>query len=409
MAIEHIQFLNCDACGSRFRDHGQGRVGSRMLCDKCRAEYEEALGEAPVTSGEEGDLVADIERTLAELESGKMADSFAPGPEAPPGLDDPSVGAGETSASVAEIAARLGSAPRPQLERRTHERDWELRAKGKRDDLPRSDSALRRWRWPLYGGLALSVIAGTAVTLWRLRVRGQNLKVQPVVQWRDPASATIPVPDLPAYEEARELALRFATEPDPDAVLEMIRTWPGCREDVAAFLAENPPVGPAEEMLSDMPPVIRPDIVYQSFGLLLPSGIGRLIQVVESDDGPKVDFKAYVEWCSVPPESLLRGELDHADEVRAILRPSTYYNFEFSDSEKYLALSATLAGQREQLMVYVARDSPEAQDLARSISQIGMHPATFSLQAVGESHKHQQFLLSELLAIGFVVPAKGGE
>ena len=267
---------------------------------------------------------------------------------------------------------------------------------------------LRRLRWPIYVALALLLVVATAVTVWKLRLRGKDLKPAPVARTAGGGSATLPVPDLPAYEVARDLALRFVAEEDPREVLKMIRQWPGCLQEVTAFLADNPPVEGVDKLLSDMPPVIRPDVVYQGFGLTLPSGSGRLVLILETADGPKVDFKAYTEWCSVPGKALLDGEVDHADEVRAILGPSTYYNYEFSDSDRYLAFGATLGGGTEPLTIYVIRDSAEAEQLTRAINRIGMHPATFSLQAVGESHKRRQFLLSGLLAIGFVVPEEGG-
>ena len=100
----------------------------------------------------------------------------------------------------------------------------------------------------------------------------------------------------------------------------------------------------------------------------------------------------------------MAGTVEQADEGRAILRPSTYYNFEFASSQRFRAFSATLAGQKEQLTVYVPRESPAAEPLVRAVRQVGMHPATFSMRALGESHKRQQYLLTELKATGFVIP-----
>jgi len=372
MAIEHIRFQNCDACGRRFRDSGRQVSYAKVLCEECQEkEKQRDPEEEPVPEIEE-------EHSPEDLDIGSL-DDLSAGEDA---------GEGGMGPTLEEIAART---PRRHRRRRSQTK------------------TANRLSWPLYAGCLLLVIGIGLAGLWRARIKGRQLAEQGAEDSPFGGVPVLPVPDLPDYEKARELAGRFVREGEVEEVMGMIRPWPGMKKAVGEFLAENPPVDGAAEMLSDMPPVIQTGIVYQrivyqSFGLLLPDGTGRLVQVVETSDGPKVDFKAYVEWCSVPPDELLAGKVEQADEVRAILRPSTYYNFEFASSEQFLAFSATLAGQSEQLTVYVPREGDAVEPLARAVQQIGMHPATFSLQSVGESYQRQQFLLSELKAIGFVVP-----
>jgi len=373
MAIEHIRFQNCDACGRRFRASGGRIVRAKVLCDECRVRDAQPEPAAqPV-----------LEIPDEELLAGELDINL---------LDDPPVGeqagAAVKGPTLEEIAART-----PGRQRRL------------RGDYP----ALQHLRWPFYAGCVLLLIGIGGMSLWQARSKGREGVVESVGESPFADLPVLPVPGLPGYEESRDLAGRFVSEGDVEAVIGMIRPWPGMEEVVAGFLAENPPVDGAAKFLSDMPPEIQTGIVYQSFGLVLPDGTGRLVQVVNTNDGPKVDFKAYVEWCSVSPDELFSGRIAQADEIRAIVRPSTYYNFEFANSERYLAMTATVSGRKEQLTVYVPRGSDAVEPLIRAVRQIGMHPATFSLQAVGESHQRQQFLLSDLKAIGFVVPEGRGE
>lgn len=374
MAIEHIRFQNCDACGRRFRDSGPGISRVKQLCDDC------------LTREESGSPDQVEPKPVAEISEEELfVDDLAID-----ALDLPSVGGddeaeGGSGPSMEEIAART---------------------KVRRRRLHRPYQAAKRLRWPIYASFGLAAVMSAVVGVWLARNKGRELAQEdgggPVLV----STPVLPVPGLPGYEEARELALRFVCEGELEEVLGMIRPFPGMREEVAAFLMEHPPDGGSDEMLSDMPPVVQAEIAYQSFGLLLPDGTGRLVQVVETPGGPKIDFKAYVEWCSVSREALLAGEVKQADEVRAILRSLTYYNYEFSDSERFEAFSAALMGQSEHLRVYVPRDGEIIGPLRRAVGQIGMHPATFSIRAVGESHTRRQFLLTDLKAAGFVVPDK---
>lgn len=367
MAIERIRFQTCDACGQRFRDAGRQISYAKMLCKECREKAKRRGLEAEMAlEGTEDELLPEeLDIELLEV---------VPGEE--------TVAERAAGPTLDEIAART-----PRRRRRR-----------------RSTAGLERLRWPIYAGCLLVAIGIGVAGLWRARVKGRHV--------RSPAGGdspfgdvpVLPVEGLPDYEKSRDLARRFVREGEVEEVMKMIRPWPGMKQAVDGFLAENPPVDGAAEMLSDMPPIIQADIVYQSFGLLLPDGTGRLVQVIKTSDGPRVDFKAYVEWCSAPRDELVAGTVEQADEVRAILRPSTYYNFEFASAERFLAFSATLAGEKEPLTVYVPRDSPAAETLVRAVRQVGMHPATFSLRAVGESHKRQQYLLTDLKATGFVVP-----
>ena len=153
-----------------------------------------------------------------------------------------------------------------------------------------------------------------------------------------------------------------------------------------------------------MPPEIEGGVAYQLFGLILPDGRGCLVPVVPTAAGPKVDFKAVCEWSSVPVAQLLDGSVEEAGEVRAMLRPSTYYNYGFVDSERYLAFDATLGALDRTLVFYAPRGGDEARRIAEAVGPIGMHPVTVAIRSVDGSFRHQQFLITRLLAIGFVVP-----
>lgn len=406
MSIEHFRFMVCDECGVRFRTDRPGVVlGARVLCDQCSGlavvEADAAEAGAPVTE----------EQIFRELDEGSRSPRapLPPRPELPPlpAAAAPPTGDERALEPIGPMPELSVDLPRRRRRRRRKMRQrkrewWSGEVVGGRGRGRRSRRRRWRWRWPRRVALAVLLVAVVAGGTWQLQELGRRL-----ARSRPPEvtpSLRGPIRALPDLLAAQELAGRFLAASSAAEAASLVRPWAGVDEALERFFAAWQPLADPATALSPMPPEIEGGLAYQVFGLILPDGKGRLLPVVPTAAGPKVDFKAFSEWSNVAPAGLLDGRVSEAAELRAMLRPSTYYNFRFADSDRFQAYDATVAGMDETLVFYAERGSDEERRISEALNRVGMHPVTVAVRPLDDSFRHQQFLITRLLAVGFVVP-----
>jgi hypothetical protein len=410
MSIESIRFHVCDSCGERFRSDRRGvEVGAQMLCSRCRAargldagvrdEGEDAAAGRPGATEEDWRaLDGSGGATVPELPAAVMPPALtvvelAAGRELPPLGPMPAV-------SVRLLHRRI----RTRHERRGKRRRKTWHRVEASAPTPRNRRRRRRWiwRWPRMVALVGVVAVVVWIGQWQLQKLGREL-ARPLV-FEAPVELGGPIRTLPDLVEAQRLAQRFVVAGSVDEAWSLVRPWDGVREALAQFLEGwQPPADPAVQIIP-LPPELEGGLAYQVFGLITAEGQGRLLPVVPTAGGPRLDFKAFIEWSSAAPAALLDGSVEAAAEVRVMLRPATYYNFGFADAGRFQAFEATVRGRDEPWLLYALRDSDETRRLDAAAARLGMHPATVALRSVDGSHRHRQFLITRLLAVGFVVP-----
>jgi len=215
---------------------------------------------------------------------------------------------------------------------------------------------------------------------------------------------------LPGLEESIAVADAFLGAPDATGMMPWVRGGEKMQPFVERMLPTCMPEKGAKERLRQMPPVVEDRMAYQCFGVIEDSGIGRLVAVVPTKDGPRVDFKAYAEWSDVPFADLFAGKVKQAGELRLMLHFSNYYNYEFTEQAAYVAFDASASYEgTTSVTLYVRRGSDLEQRLSWAIGRLGLYPATVAVEAVKGSEKHRQYLITKLLALGYVVPGEPGE
>ena len=261
-----------------------------------------------------------------------------------------------------------------------------------------------RWLRVTAAVILVGLLGGAGVWWLREKFRGNSH-----LGSGGPAARPLPTNDpllvtLPDFEKSLALAQRLVNATNVAEILPLIRNGEAMRSVVMADLAAHPPDPGSSLRLRQMSAVVEGTMAYQVFGLIAKSGRKCLVPVVPTPTGPRVDYKAYCEWCSVPASKLLDGGATEAAELRVLLRPSTYYNFGFADQDHWTAFDAKAPGARETMAVYVARGGEIDQRLRAALSRERIQPVTVALQAVDGSERHGQFLVTRLLALGFVVP-----
>lgn len=133
-------------------------------------------------------------------------------------------------------------------------------------------------------------------------------------------------------EAAEAVARAFLTEADPEKRLQ----WARKPEEIKARLPEysdeaRAAVGEIESVLGHQADGGRS---VSAFVVAFPTGTLRLLEVVRTPDGPRVDWDAYARYGTASWEDLLAGKAKRA-VVRVFCEPSTERPEPFEDQGKW--------------------------------------------------------------------------
>ncbi|MGK0190067.1 MAG: tetratricopeptide (TPR) repeat protein [Verrucomicrobiales bacterium] len=155
------------------------------------------------------------------------------------------------------------------------------------------------------------------------------------------------------------------------------------------------------------------DVGYHLYRVTTDRGEERLIYVTEELEGFRIDWDAFARPGDSAWEELENGNQATAD-LRVFLRPSSYYNFGFSDQKAYSAF-LIISPKRgvADLFAYARRGSLTERILTETVSSAlkakrRIEPAMkLRLESVEGSHRHRQFLASSVLASEWVESRMG--
>jgi hypothetical protein len=190
-----------------------------------------------------------------------------------------------------------------------------------------------------------------------------------------------------------EERLRWVKNPDQVAPLveDFYLDGPGRDERVAGI-----------GLLTD---VATRDGVLARFEVSMTDGSQRLLCLHYEGSGcGKIDFKCYARHCSQSWSDLLDGEIERADEMRVILEPYAYYNYDFRDEVSWISLFATSPDlPPEGIYLYAKRGAP---GIPAGLEDPGFTPlqCTISIGTLGRGRLHRQFILDRVLHEGWFEP-----
>lgn len=142
---------------------------------------------------------------------------------------------------------------------------------------------------------------------------------------------------------------------------------------------------------------------YAQFLAEFSDGGERMIAVVPTDRGPKVDWDCYARFGTAAWPNILGGQVEKA-EVRVIVRPSNYYNFAFSEEKEWLAYEVSSPDLQSCIFAYAKKGSDLATHLEKVFVSGDGKPMRLILELTksAEGLPHRQFVLSGLIAQGWV-------
>lgn len=104
--------------------------------------------------------------------------------------------------------------------------------------------------------------------------------------------------------------------------------------------------------------------IYDLFGCLLENGSSRLVAVVMTDEGPRVDWEAFARHQPETWEAILgKGAREEPVLVRVFVERSDYYNFEYEDEELWTCYRITSPDLDVPLFGYGKREETWNEEL----------------------------------------------
>ncbi|MGJ8725288.1 MAG: hypothetical protein ACSHYB_12080 [Roseibacillus sp.] len=180
-------------------------------------------------------------------------------------------------------------------------------------------------------------------------------------------------------------------------------------ERIATLLPNFPPQAVSEVGVSGKPmgEVIAGDLSIERYQTRFANGDARILFVVRTDDGPKVDWEAYARhsralthWLEETENPSIKRTEESA-EVRIQAIPDSYYNFRFADERLWRAYRLTSPDlEQEAVTAYAAAGSVTERILTRELT--AEKRMTLQLKSHPDDARRRQFEIEKVLAVGWV-------
>jgi hypothetical protein len=251
----------------------------------------------------------------------------------------------------------------------------------------------RSWIVWMMSGLLL-LLAGGALGTWLVK-RGEEHQAARVAPTEDGDKMR------EGLEAAEVVARAFLKETDPARRLQWVRN----ADEVKARLAEYP-----EEVRSG-PGGIEKVLGHQmdgersvtGFVVAFPSGNLRLLEVVGTPDGPRVDWDAYARYASASWEDLWSGNAKQA-VVRVFCEPSTERPEPFEDQGKWICFRMSGPELPQAALGFAAVGSVREAKMKQVILGTPNYRQRFTLEIARHEGKDEPlFEITRCLAVGWII------
>lgn len=145
------------------------------------------------------------------------------------------------------------------------------------------------------------------------------------------------------------------------------------------------------------------NMIFARFMASFANGNKRLICVLATENGPKVDWDAYARYGSSRWSNIIKGNSGPA-EIRVFLKRGHYYAYNYSDDSIWQCYQVLSPDITETIYVYARNDSKRGELLASILPEKGnkQQRVTLTISSSKNSHQHNQFSINRIHAIGWV-------
>jgi hypothetical protein len=203
-----------------------------------------------------------------------------------------------------------------------------------------------------------------------------------------------------ALDAATRVARAFVTETDPEQRLRWVRQAEAVRPRIDAYPAA------ARDVPGEIERVIGHANGTTAFVVALPSGERRLLEMVTTPEGPRVDWDAYARYGSESWEDLWSGAAQTA-VVRTFCEPSTEAPAPFDDRAQWTAFRMDGPDFGQVLLGFAATGSVRERKMREIILGSPKYRQRFVLRIRRHEGKHEPlFEILECLAVGWIEGAR---
>ncbi|MEZ5324719.1 MAG: hypothetical protein R3F19_06620 [Verrucomicrobiales bacterium] len=145
----------------------------------------------------------------------------------------------------------------------------------------------------------------------------------------------------------------------------------------------------------------------------LTDGMPQCITIEKTPDGLKLDWESFVIYETTPFKEFISATSSSEGEYRVTVQPDDYYNFAYSDHEKYAAYRIEIPSGETSVHAYALRESPAGKELERLFDLAGqesfngsqkMNPMLpFTLILRSDRDSKGQLAISEVVSDSWVV------
>lgn len=201
---------------------------------------------------------------------------------------------------------------------------------------------------------------------------------------------------------AEEVARAFATETDVEKRLSYVRNPERIKQHLPSYSEQARSISAKD--IKHMGHSEMNGRAVTAYAAAFDGGSFRMLAVVQTDDGPKVDWDCYARYCSESWADLVLGQAEDA-VVRVFVRPGDYHVGQFRDRSKWTCFKLETPDSDRIIYAY----APAGSDLSKRMQTHVMKSRSFrqhmtlNIKSVDGSGKDLLFVVDELLAMGWVV------
>lgn len=248
--------------------------------------------------------------------------------------------------------------------------------------------------------VCLLLLTGAGLALWLLR-NGEEHRV----------TEAGPITDGDAMREglaaAEAVARAFLKEDDPAKRLQ----WVCNADDVKERMAEYPEearseAGEIEKVLGHQ---VDGGRTVTGFVVAFPSGNARLLEVVGTPDGPRVDWDAYARHGTASWEDMLTGKAQRA-VVRVFCEPSSERPVPYEDQGKWTSFRLSSPDLPQARLAFAAMGAVREEKMKKVILSTPKYRQRFTLEIVRhEGEDEPLFEITRCLAVGWILSERAVE
>jgi len=130
------------------------------------------------------------------------------------------------------------------------------------------------------------------------------------------------------------------------------------------------------------------------------------IVIERTEKGYLIDWESWVGYGEMTLEQMMREKPTDPIQVRAFLTEVSYYNFGFSDDEKWASFRLAFFEEDQRLWAYVKRNTALEERLSSAAKDGAQVPGVFLLKYPDRTRTNDQVILTEMLTSGWVLPSE---